>query len=197
MSGLELKVEFDPAKVTRFHNMVAVLGSDKARLAMCRALNHEGDKARTKVIAALTDQTGLQRQVIARAVKRIGAYDGSNGGGARMQYLMESAGGDVRLKFFRSRETQSGVTAYPHNTLTRFPHYFIRGGKWPARVALKFGGEVKYRAGKSRLPIKTAKSGVVIPAEMVQGATADAFQGAAGGMADRIMHELTYLMGGV
>ncbi|UYO50320.1 hypothetical protein KQX64_07020 [Rhodopseudomonas palustris] len=190
MSGLEFKTTVDIGAVTRWHNQLAALGAERGKLVMCRALNHEGKKAKTQVVRALSGQTGLARQVIARAVRSKQAWADNT------SYVLESRGGDVRLKFFRARETQTGVTAYPWGGLHNYAGYWIKGGRWPSRVALSFSGEVKYRVGKSRTPTKTAKSGVVIPAEMMQGATLAAFEGATAGLADRIVHEIGFELGG-
>ena len=46
--------------LARFGNALAALGEGQARIAMSRALNHEGDKGRTQVKRALVKQTWIK-----------------------------------------------------------------------------------------------------------------------------------------
>jgi hypothetical protein len=43
--------------LARYGNQLAALGEGQARTALWRALNHEGDKGRTKVTRALVKQS--------------------------------------------------------------------------------------------------------------------------------------------
>lgn len=173
----------------RFHNRLGALGDEKAQLVLARALNREGKKIKTKVIRSLTKQTGLKRQVIVRAVRQKQAL------GSTLVYQLETKGGDIRLKYFRPRETKAGVIAYPWGSKHTYASKWMRAGQWPNRVGLKWGGEVKERVGASRLPTHTVHSGVFIPKEMVQGATAAAFQASTPNVAKAVEHELAYLLG--
>ena len=157
----------------------------KGPVAIARALNHTGDKVKTQMIRALVPQTGLKRKVIVKALKRSGASAGA------LVYAIKSRGGDISLKFFGARETRKGVTAAPWGKRKLYPAAFIKGGRFPNRVALGMGGQVFVRAGKSRMPIQKLKSGVFIPAEMVKGATKEAFERTvASELPKRIEHEL-------
>lgn len=135
-----------------------------------RAINHTGDKARTAVRVAMVVQTGLKRKTINKAV--ISTRASAKGGGS---YTIKSKGGNVRLQFFGARETQAGVSAAPWNQRQIFASTFIKGGKFPNRVALKYGGAVLIRADQSRFPIHVVKSGLFIAEEMVKGNSALAF----------------------
>ncbi|NDV87986.1 hypothetical protein GTW51_14875 [Aurantimonas aggregata] len=135
-----------------------------------RALNHSGKIARTQVRRALTKQTGLKRDVIVRAVKA------SASSPSVLRYRMEGAGGDIALKYFAPREIRRGVSAAPFGKREVFAGTFLKGGRFPGRKAIgKFGGNVMKRLGSGRYPVEAQQSGVVIPAEMVRGQTADAF----------------------
>jgi len=135
-----------------------------------RAVNHTGDKARTAMRVALVAQTGLKRKTMNKALTSKRAS--SKGGGS---YTIKSKGGNVRLQFFKAKETRAGVSAAPWNARRVFASTFIKGGQFPNRVALNMGGAVLIRAGKARYPMKTIKSGLFIPEEMVTGNSAQAF----------------------
>lgn len=155
-----------------------------------RAINHTGDKARTGVRVALVIQTGLKRKTINKAITSTKA---SNKGGGN--YVIKSKGGNVRLQFFGARETQAGVSASPWNQRRIYNATFIKGGKFPNRVALKFGGAVLERADRSRFPIHVVKSGLFIPEEMVKGRSAEAFFDIVQrDLPDRIAHELARVL---
>lgn len=141
----------------------------QAPQVMANGLNAGGRAVRRETVAAEAEQTGLSKRIINRAQKESPATP------ARLVYAIRSAGGNVRLKYFGARETRGGVSAAPWNERKVFPSSFIKGGRFPERVALGMGGHVFSRTGSSRLPIASGKSGLFIPAEMVTGETASAF----------------------
>ena len=141
------------------------LADGKGRDAMRLGLNHTKGVVRTQVVRTLTTQTGLKRKVIDRAVRDVPAS------GANLSIVLRTHGGNVALKYFGARETRAGVSAAPWGRRQVFAHTFIKGGRFPGRVALNMGGQVFERDGSRRLPIKRIKSGLFIPEEMVTGAT--------------------------
>lgn len=174
--------------VARFDNMIGALGKD-GRKVMQRGLARAGDMARTKVYRTLTVQTGLKRKVIVKAIRTSRpSYDD-------LRYEMRATGGDISLKFFSPRETRAGVSAAPFGQRRIFAGTFMKGGKFPNRVATrKLGGHVWKRIGKGR-DIEMQDSGVIIPQEMVSGETASAFTSTIARMLpQRIEHELARLM---
>ncbi|MFN3891984.1 MAG: hypothetical protein ACK4MV_16435 [Beijerinckiaceae bacterium] len=177
----------------RYANAFAML-AQKSHIPLARALNHEGAKAKTQVIRALTKQTGLRRATIVRAVKEGKAAQGDaarNYVGMKLTYELRSKGGNVRLKFFGAREARAGVVAKPWGGSRLYAGAFTRGGRWPKRVTLPYGGHAFQRAGASRLPISQVRSGLFIPDEMIQGASAAAFDQVMGaGLEARVSHEL-------
>lgn len=162
-----ISINVDLSGIARLGNLLRAAGKD-APLAMVRAINHTGDKARTAMRRVLVKQTGLKAGTINRAVKSTRAF----GGGA---YVIRSQGGNVRLMFFKARETRKGVTAAPWGQRRLYAGTFQKGGRFPNRVGLNMGGAVLQRVGKGRTPVKTVKSGLFIPEEMVTGESEAAF----------------------
>lgn len=177
----------------RFDNALKALGSKQMAQAENRAINRTGDMARTQVRQKLARQTGLKRPVIVKAVRI------SRSNPSILTYKMTSHGGDIALKYFGARETRKGVSAAPFGKRRVFTTTFMRAGWWPNRVAKpSWNGHVFMRAGASKFPIEKQKSGVVIPNEMVKGATADAFNSTvARVLPQRIAHEIARLTNGV
>jgi hypothetical protein len=164
------------------------LAQDKAPAAIGRAIKRTGDMTATRVVRSLTAQTGLRREVIARAVKKMPAG---------MTYRLKTRGGNVALKYFKARETRKGVSAAPWNARRVFTGTFIKGGLFPKRVGLNLGGQVFARTGKGRVPIAKQKSGLFIPKEMVSGATAAEFLHAVRTiLPPRLQHEIGAILGG-
>ena len=176
----------------RFDNALKALGGQKMRAVANRAVNRAGDAARTQVRRELPKQTGLQRQQIVRAVRVVRSTP------ATLIYRMTSFGGDVSLKYFGARETLRGVSAAPFGQRRVFPGTFVKAGRFPNRVGIGMGGHVFKRAGAGRFPIEKQRSGVIIPQEMVKGATRDAFERTVSTvLPKRLEHEISRATGGV
>lgn len=164
------------------------LAEQRAPAAIGRAVRRTGDMTATRVVRALTKQTGLKRQVIVRAVKKMP-------GGTT--YKLKSRGGNVSLKYFKARETAKGVSAAPWNKRRIYVGSFMKGGRRPNRVPLKYGGQVFARVGRSRLPIVKRKSNLFIPHEMMTGATAMEFLNSVRTILPvRLQHEIAAILGG-
>lgn len=136
-----------------------------------RIVNQVGDRAKTRVSRALVKQTGLNRDVIKRAVNNSArAFSG------KLTYDLRSRGGNIRLKYFSPVETPQGVTAKPFGRQTMFAESFMRGGRFPNRVDVpKFDGHVYRRLNRSGSHITQTRSGVFIPKEMIEGMARQAF----------------------
>ncbi|HAW46301.1 MAG TPA: hypothetical protein DCX34_03550 [Roseovarius sp.] len=173
--------------------MEALGGQRKFAIAAARSLNKVGGKARTQVRRNLTAQTGLKRAVIVRAVRDLPASPG------RLRHELSSTGGDVALKYFSAKEFSKGVKAKPFGQWKMFEGVFIRAGAFPNRVATaKFGGHAMKRAGSGKWPVERQKSGVVIPAEMVKGATAASWRTVVDtDLPARLIHDLSRVSGRV
>ncbi|CUT12523.1 hypothetical protein BF49_3603 [Bradyrhizobium sp.] len=178
-----LDMKYDLSGLKHISNALHAAG-DKMPLVLNRAINHTGDKALTQMRSVLVGQTGLKRRTLVRAVKSTKAF----GAGA---YVIRSKGGNIRVKFFAARETRKGVSAAPWNSRRIYPGTFMKGGRFPNRVALKLGGAVLKRVGKSRHPLETIRSGLFIPEEMVKGQSEAAFFAVIDrDLPGRIAHEL-------
>lgn len=187
--------EVDVKGLRRFENMLGALGADAPK-AVARAINHTGDKARTQVIRALSRQTGLPQRIIRTAIK-----DGPETRRASPEsptYTLSAGGGDVRVKFFKKRETRAGVVAHLGTVRGRtlFPRTFFRGGAFPRRVDIAaFDGHVLDRVSEFRYHLRHVRSGVFIPVEMVEGASAKAFEDSVeNDLPRRLDHEISRLL---
>lgn len=183
----------DISGLERVGNAMAKLSGDDKDKALRRAVNHTGDKAKTVVIRELAGQTGLKQKIIRKAVKVWRANYSS------LEYVMTTRGGDISLKFFGARETRRGVTAAPFGKRDLYEGAFMKGGRFPNRVTAKgLNGHVYTRTGSGRGPLQFVDSGVIIPAEMVRGATASAFTSLVErDLPPRVMHEIMRIAPGV
>jgi len=160
-------------------------------LVLPRTVNQVGNRAKTVVIRALTKQTGLPRKTIVRAIGRP-----SLARSGRLAYAMTTAGGNIRLKYLKPRESRRGATAVPWNRRQLFAGTFMLGGVFPNRHGLVRGGHVMRRLDRAGKKLTFARSGMFIPTEMVTGATADAFEAiAAPLLKERVEKVLAKLVG--
>lgn len=180
--------EVDVRDLERFGNMIGSLGLDGPK-AVNRALNRTGDMARTRVVRTLAKQTGLPQKIIRKAVKvKRSSWES-------LEYRLSSSGGDVSLKYFKARETRRGVVAFVRGARELHEGAFIKGGSFArGRVVLNMGGHAFQRIG-GRTELEKLKSGVFIPVEMVEGATARAFEDVvADVLPRRLDHEISRLL---
>jgi hypothetical protein len=185
-----LRITVDPSGFARMGNLLAAAGHN-APLALARAVNHTGAKARTAMARVLVKQTGLQYRTTQKALKQRQMWPGRSGA-----FVIYAAGGYIRPKFFRAREAGSGVVAFPRNRQTFYPNAFIKGGWHGPRKDLNMGGHVFRRVGKASLPIVSVKTDVLIPEEMVLGDSEKAFFAVVErDLPDRLAHELARLLG--
>lgn len=195
MSG-GLFVQLDGSAIGRLGDRFAA-AAHHSTVALARAVNHTGSKARTQMIRALVPQTGLKRKTIVKALREHKA------GGGGLRYEIRSHGGDIRLKYFGPRETAKGVSAAPWNARHVYAHTFMKAGWWPRRVVkANWNGQVFSRAGSSTNSgmdrFHVERSGLFIPDEMVQGASASAFnRTAASELPARVEHELGRILGSI
>jgi hypothetical protein len=207
--NISFAVKVQMAGLDRFHNMLAAAGR-QAPAAIRRAINHTGAKTRTAMKKSLTAQTGLKAGTIDKALKATKAADGGlNGfvaGKGSLEYVVRSRGGDISLKYFRPQEKGAGVIAKPWGRDTFFKGAFrkstyVKQGKkkllYKRLINAKFHGHamINVEGGKWGGKMKAMKSGVVIPEEMITGATEAAFFQTSGELAKRLEHELMRILG--
>jgi len=194
---VDIRISFRDQVMARYANQMAALGEGKARLALQRALRHTGAKARTRVVRALTAQTGLRRVTIVRAVREVG------GDADGLSFVLRTEGGDIRLKYFRARETRKGVSAAPWNKRSVFSGTFMKAGwfssgrvskpNWNGQVFRRTGTVTK--TGKAKFAV--VRSGLFIPTEMLQGQTAQAWRDVIeNDLVPRVGHELGRMLPG-
>lgn len=184
-----LTVKFTGDGIRRFHQLANELGAAKARTVYSRAINDTGAKAATATGRALAKQTGLPARTGAKAVKkRVRANPGN------LQFRINTQGGQIRVKYFKPRETAGGVSAAPRNNRQVFVGTFMRAGWWPTRVNKPgWNGQVFYRVGKK---FAVAKTDVYIPTEATTGETAETFDRGKNALDVRVTHYLKRLAGG-
>lgn len=173
-------VRVDWSDLKRLENMFEAAG-DQAPHAVRRALNHVGDRTRTRVVRLLAQQTGAKSRAIRAAltVKRA-TY-------SRSYYSIMASGSHIPLKEFGARQAKRGVSAKPWNKRRIFGGTFVVG---------QYGGNAFRRTGDKRFPIKMLW-GPAIPKELVKDETAEGFMSFVGqALPDRIGHELGQILSG-
>lgn len=166
---MTVNIRWADATLAKYQKEIVQLAAQFPKV-IPQEINKVGDRVRTQVVRTLTKQTGLPKKTIQKAVVTYGASPG------KYLYTLKSEGGDIRLRFFKPRETRKGVVAKPWGKHTLFAGTFMKGGKFPKRVDVaQLTPDVWRRLNKSGSKITQQKSGVRIPAEMITGATAEAF----------------------
>ncbi|MBB4042027.1 hypothetical protein GGR34_003712 [Microvirga flocculans] len=178
----------------RFGHQLEALGEGKAERALYRAGKHTLGKARTRVVRALTKQTGLPRKTIDRAVKDISPKWGT------LNFTLQTRGGNVSLKYFRARETRAGVSAAPWGKRQVWAGSFMRAGWWPKRVDKpNWNGQVFLRTGSTTGTgmdrFEKQRSGLFIPEELLKDETAAAWETVIKtDLFPRVQHEISRLL---
>jgi hypothetical protein len=165
-----------------------------------RAINHVGDKARTKVVRALVKQTGAKYGTVRRALKTHRANFSS------LTYRIVASGGFLPLKEFAARQRRDGVSAAPWGRRVVFRQAFISsalGGNVFIRElahSAEGAGRVEAEGAKSRVPRLPIRQlwGPAIPREILKDETRVAFLHAVDSeLVPRAEHELAAVLGGV
>ena len=105
--------------LAKYGNALAALGERRARTAMSRALNHEGDKGRTKVKRALVNQTGIKYGAVDKTMATVRATL------ATLTYTLKARGDETNIAWFGGAQRRKGVSAAPWNKRRIFRHAFI------------------------------------------------------------------------
>ena len=192
-----LTVTVSAAQVREMRASIEAIGKN-ADGAIARAVNHTGDKAKTAVTRALVAQTGLRRKTIVAflKVKRASATKGT------VTYALRGRGGNISLKYFGARETTAGVSAAPLGQRMVFAGTFMKAGRFPKRVDKpNWNGQVFRRAGGStgagKDKLEKVRSGVLLPDQLVSGASAEAFRQVVNSdLPARLDHELRRVLAG-
>ena len=140
--------------------------------AQANVLNRVGTKTRNAVIPALTKQTGLSKRIITKAVKMARASP------QNPRVMLITRGGEISLRYFGAHEEGGGVAATVKGDRMFYAGAFRRSGpKGRRQMVPKLNGQVYVNEDGRRWRghIRKIKSGVLIPAEMIRGETAKAF----------------------
>ena len=184
-----LSIQFTGDGIRRFRQLSQELGDGTATKVYSRAINDTGKVAATATGRALAAQTGLPARTGARAVKKQ-----TRSTPATLAFEIHAQGGQIRVKYFKPRETQAGVTAAPRNNRQLFVGTFMTAGWWPNRVKKpNWNGQVFYRVGEK---FSVAKTDVYIPKEAVIGETARTFDQSKDKLDVRVTHYLKRIAGG-
>lgn len=150
------------------------LESFDARLpnAQANVLNRVLTRTKSAVIPALTQQTGLSKRIITKAVRTARASP------QNPRVMLMTRGGEVSFRYFGAHEVAGGVEA-----TVKGHRDFVRGGfrrsgpKAGRRMVAKLNGQVYVNVDGKRWhgQIRKKKTGVFIPYEFVSGQTAKTF----------------------
>jgi hypothetical protein len=147
-------------------------------LALSRALNWTGNKARTAASRKLAEQTGLRYAKVRAELRTFPARPSD------LEYSIGVSGRHIGLSEFGARQQKAGVSAQPWGKRRVFPHTFIVGN---------LGGQVFVREGKSRLPIRKLW-GPALPNELVKDEVPKAWDEVARtDFPGRVLHEVERL----
>ncbi|WFS02786.1 hypothetical protein [Rhizobium tumorigenes] len=181
-----INVQFEGDGIKRFTALSRQLGDGTAARIYSRAINDTGKVAATATGRALAKQTGLSGRTGAKAVKKQDRASASN-----LTFAINLTGGQIRVKYFKPRETASGVSAAPRNNRQVFVGSFMRAGFWPDRVDKPgWNRQIFYLSGKK---FSVAKTDVYIPVEAVTGDTAQTFDQSKDKLDTRVTHYLKRL----
>jgi hypothetical protein len=170
---MQLTISVRDKVLARYGNALAALGEGKARTALSRALNHEGDKGRTQVKHALVKQTGIKYGAVNNAMATIRATP------ATLTYTLKARGGETNIAWFGGVQRRKGVSAAPWKKRRIFARSFI---------VPRFG-RAFIRTSKSRLPIRPLY-GPNLARELVKDSSAAAWQSGVANVVVRVGHEI-------
>lgn len=154
--------------LARYANQLGALGAGQAARLMAMALNSEGMIGRTRVYAALMQQTGIRKQAVTKAVKTIKA--GSN----RLQFKLIASSPYTNVAMFGGKQGRfnkvAGIasrkamrvrtpSASPWNVGRSFPGTFM--------IPTKKGKRIFIRTGNKRYPFRHVW-GPSLPREIVK-----------------------------
>jgi hypothetical protein len=165
--------------LAKYGNQLAALGGGQARVAMSRALNHEGDKGRTQVKRALVKQTGIKYGAIDKAMATIRSTP------ATLAYRLKARGDETNIAWFGGAQRQKGVSAAPWNKRRVFAHSFI---------VPRFG-RAFIRISKTRLPIRWLY-GPNLARELIKDYSAAVWRSGVANIVARVGHEIARMLTG-
>jgi hypothetical protein len=170
---MQLIISAQDQVLARYGNQLAALGEGQARIAMSRALNHEGDKGRTQVKRALVKQTGIKYGPVDKAMTTVRATP------ATLTYTLKARGDETNIAWFGGLQRRKGVSAAPWSKRRIFARSFI----------IPRFGRAFIRTSKKRLPIRPLY-GPNLARELVKDSSAAAWQSGVANIVARVGHEI-------
>jgi hypothetical protein len=166
-------------ELAKFAQLLAAASDGKARKAMSRALNAEGDKGRTAIRRALAQQTALPYGQVIRGTRTTRSY------AENLSYTLHVSGKAVNVGKFHPRKMLHGVNASPWGISRRFIHAFML----PSR-----GMNVFIRETGERLPIRQVW-GPRLGAEAVKDKSREAFEAIGPKLAPAVLRVVAHEFG--
>jgi hypothetical protein len=139
-----LTIKIDTSQIQRLQQLLHKLG-DQAPTAIRRAVNWTGERAHTRVLRALQEQTGAKQKSIRKYLFKRPALPGRT-----IVYRIIARAPAISLKEFDPRQQRSGVKASPWRRRHLFPHTFISSA---------MGDHVFVRHGAKRIMSKGRYAG--------------------------------------
>ena len=171
---MQLIISASDQLLARYGNALAALGEGQARTALSRALNHEGDKGRTRVKRAVVKQTGIKYGAVDKAMATVRSTP------TTLTYTLKARGDETNIAWFGgAQRRKKGVSAAPWNKRRIFARSFI---------VPRFG-RAFIRTSKSRLPIRPLY-GPNLVRELVKDSCAAAWQSGGANIVARVAHEI-------
>lgn len=179
-------VEVGEANRLAYEAQIQRLGSDLAKRAYSRALNHVGRRGYTRVKRAVVQQSSIKMADVNR---------GTRFHSARLQSMLiriSATGEYLPLKYFGARSFSYGIRAKVWGRFVRYPRLFIiqsLGGN-----VFRNTGGFNRRSGRNNALEKAW--GPAIPVEMLRDRSAAEFETMTPQLAARVEHELSRILRG-
>ncbi len=190
---MKLSVNLEGDVLARYGATLQGMADGQAALALSRALNHEGDKARTIIRRQVSRQTGVAYGAVSRKVTSTKSMPST------LAYVIRADGGETNIAAFKGAQTSTGVVASPWGQRRLFPHVFMLKAVKGIKGAVSAGSELEgtllafVREGEARGPIRPV-FGPNIAREVVKGETKAAFLKAMPAVIDRVGYEINRLL---
>lgn len=167
-----------------FEAMVTRVGSNDARTAFARALNHEGRKGNTAVKRQIRQATSIKLKDVQKAIRFHTA------GKQTLKTVNRAYGGAIPLRYFGARQFKYGVSATVWGKKQKFPGAFIV--KSIAGNVFKNTGGFNAKAKRNNQIEKMF--GPHIPKEMLKPDVIAAFNSFGDHVGARALHELKRIL---
>ena len=160
MTASAFRFELEAENLPALLKALEKLGEKKFARAARWALGKAGDRGYTASKRSIAKELGLKQAVVAADMRKKMP--------AQFEFVVDSEGARLPLRYYSPRQTKKGVTARIYGRRILHPHAFI---------IRRYDGNVYRRLTKRRFPIKKL-TGPAIPIEMVREHSVEAFRDA-------------------